>query len=53
MPFAARRSAISDRVLPEFDWRSAYANFKRYGARLAARPAFVATAALTADKPPR
>ncbi len=42
-----------DRVLPEFDWRSAYANLKRYGARLAARPAFVATAALTADKPPR
>jgi glutathione S-transferase len=42
-----------DRVLPEFDWRGRYANVKRYGARLAARPAFVATAALTAEKPAR
>jgi glutathione S-transferase len=42
-----------DRVLPEFDWRGAHASLKRSAARLAARPAFVATAALTAEKPPR
>lgn len=42
-----------DRVLPEFDWRPRYANAKRYAARLAARPAFASTAALTAEKPPR
>lgn len=42
-----------DRVLPEFDWRPRYANLKRYAARLAARPAFISTAALTADKPAR
>lgn len=42
-----------DRVLPDFDWRSRYAHVKRYAARLAARPAFVATAALTAEKPAR
>jgi len=42
-----------DRQLPEFDWRGRYAHVKRYGAKLAARPAFVATAALTAEKPPR
>ena len=29
-----------DRVLPEFDWRGRYANVKRYGAKLASRPAF-------------
>ena len=42
-----------DRVLPEFDWRPRYSQVKRYAARLAARPAFVATATLTAEKPPR
>lgn len=42
-----------DRVLAEFDWRARYANLKRYAARLAARPAFASTAALTAEKPPR
>jgi glutathione S-transferase len=42
-----------DRILPEFDWRGAHANLKRYAARLAARPAFIATAALTAEAPKR
>lgn len=42
-----------DRVLPEFDWRERYANVKRYGAKLAARPAFTTTGFLTAEKPPR
>ncbi|HEY3918806.1 MAG TPA: glutathione S-transferase N-terminal domain-containing protein [Stellaceae bacterium] len=42
-----------DRVLPGFDWRPRYAEVKRYAARLAARPAFVSTAALTAEPPPR
>ncbi len=42
-----------DRILPEFDWRARYAGARRYAARLAARPAFVATAALTAETPKR
>ena len=42
-----------DRMLPDFDWRGRYANVKRYGAKLAARPAFATTAALTAEKPSR
>jgi glutathione S-transferase len=42
-----------DRVLPEFDWRGRYANARRYGAKLAARPAFATTGFLTAEKPPR
>ena len=42
-----------DRQLTDFDWRARYANVKRYAAKLAARPAFIATAALTAEKPPR
>jgi glutathione S-transferase len=42
-----------DRVLPEFDWRGRYANVKRYGGRLAARPSFATTGFLTAEKPPR
>ena len=42
-----------DRMLPDFDWRGRYPNVKRYGAKLAARPAFVTTAALTAEKPSR
>jgi len=41
-----------DRVLPEFDWRGRYANVKRYGAKLAARPSFTTTGFLTAEKPP-
>jgi glutathione S-transferase len=41
-----------DRVLVEYDWRSRYANAKRYGAKLAARPSFAATGFLTAEKPP-
>ena len=42
-----------DRIVPEFDWRSRFGNARRYAARLAARPAFVATAALTAEAPKR
>jgi glutathione S-transferase len=42
-----------DRQLPDLDWRGRYANVKRYGDKLAARPAFLATAALTAEKPAR
>ncbi|HWE75639.1 MAG TPA: glutathione S-transferase N-terminal domain-containing protein [Stellaceae bacterium] len=42
-----------DRVLVEFDWRSRYANAKRYAAKLAARPSFAVTGFLTAEKPPR
>jgi glutathione S-transferase len=42
-----------DRVLPAFDWRGRYANAKRYGAKLAARPAFATTGFLTAEKPLR
>ena len=42
-----------DRVLPEFSWRERYINVKRYGAKLAARPAFKTTGFLTAEKPPR
>jgi glutathione S-transferase len=42
-----------DFQLPDFDWRGRYANVKRYAAKLAARPAFVSTGALTAEKPKR
>lgn len=40
-----------DRQVPDFDWRGRYGNVKRYAARLAARPAFVSTATLTAEPP--
>jgi glutathione S-transferase len=42
-----------DVQLPDFDWRDRYANVKRYAAKLATRPAFVSTGALTAEKPAR
>jgi glutathione S-transferase len=41
-----------DRVVQEFDWRTRYANAKRYAAKLAARPSFATTGFLTAEKPP-
>jgi glutathione S-transferase len=37
-----------DRVVPEFVWRNTYSKLNTYAARLAARPAFVSTSALTA-----